>query len=71
MASNTGEPEVPVGKAFGRMFTVRRSLLPMIEQSLHREAQEDEANRIPAFAYDSMSQERVKVQLMVYPKEGA
>jgi len=51
------------------MFTVRRALLDTMEGALDGLADKDAMNKLDPIFYNDMSQERVKVQLMVYDGE--
>lgn len=69
MSDATGTPERAVGKAHGRVFTVRRSLLDTLEGTLSTLADKDAMDRLDPINYVGMSQERVKIQLTVFRSE--
>lgn len=70
MTEHTGAPEKAVGKPYGRMFTVRKSMLGALEGTLSTLADQDAMDKLPpTLFYTGMSQEKVKVQLIVFSSE--
>ncbi len=69
-ATGTGEAERSPGRPYGRIFTVRKSYLGMLETNLGRQCADEQAGIIPGHFYDNISGETVRVQLTVFKADG-
>jgi len=71
MTDSVGPSKRAIGVPTGRMFLIRRTLLNTAVATLSKLADRDASDLLPEFAYDGMSQRKVKIQIVVYEGEEA